>query len=234
MSLDGRTSTPPGDSPWISTERSRELVHGWRAEADAIAVGIGAVLADDPLLTARPSPSGALYAGIDHIRRTGTDVRQPVRVVFDRQARIPVNSQLLATLDSSPVLVVVAPDADSAKTAALRDVGAEVLVADGIEATLSDLGRRGIASLFLEGGRTLAAAFVAANQLDEARTFIAPILLGGVGARVLSRGEGGAAGGPRSVLDPPHPTPPARATALHSEVETIGDDVLITARFKEW
>ena len=91
-----------------------------------------------------------------HIKRTGTDVRQPIRVVFDRQARLPLDSQLLRTLDQSPVLVVVAPEADAS---ALREAGAEVLVADGIEAALADLGRRGITVLFLEGGRTLAAAF---------------------------------------------------------------------------
>ncbi len=179
MSLDGRTTTSPGDSPWISGERSRELVHRWRAEADAIAVGIGTVLADDPLLTARPAPSGAPYPPISGEKRTGAEVRQPIRVVFDRRARLPLDSQLLRTLDRSPVLVVVSPDADPAKTAALRDSGAEVVVADGIAAALSELGRRELISLFLEGGRTLAAAFVDAGEVDEARVFVAPLLLGG-------------------------------------------------------
>ncbi|HEY7949466.1 MAG TPA: bifunctional diaminohydroxyphosphoribosylaminopyrimidine deaminase/5-amino-6-(5-phosphoribosylamino)uracil reductase RibD [Solirubrobacterales bacterium] len=193
MSLDGRTSTAPGDSPWISGEQSRELVHRWRAESDAIAVGIGTVLADDPMLTAR-IPSA----------------RQPIRIVFDRHARLPLDSQLLKTLDQSPVLVVVAPESDAS---ALREAGAEILVADGVEAALADLGRREITSLFLEGGPTLAAAFQAAGELDEARTFIAPILLGG---------EGQAATGP------------ARLQPLSHTVEPIGDDILITARFKEW
>jgi diaminohydroxyphosphoribosylaminopyrimidine deaminase / 5-amino-6-(5-phosphoribosylamino)uracil reductase len=166
MSLDGRTSTAPGDSPWISGEKSRELVHRWRAESDAIAVGIGTVLADDPLLTARQP--GA---------------RQPLRVVFDRQARLPLDSQLLRTLDDSPLLVVVSPEADAS---ALRDAGAEVLVADGVEAALADLGRRGITSLFLEGGPTLAAAFADANQIDEARVFVAPVLLAGAKRVVAS------------------------------------------------
>ena len=179
MSLDGRISTPPGDSPWISGERSRELVHRWRGESDAIAVGIGTVLADDPLLTARPSLSGVLYAPIGSKRHTGTDVRQPLRVVFDRQARLPLDSQLLRTLDQSQILVVVSPDADSAKTVALCDAGAEVIVADGIPAALSELGRREITSLFLEGGQTLAAAFADAGEIDEARVFVAPVLLGG-------------------------------------------------------
>src|SRR6187551_77345 len=88
MSLDGRTSTAPGDSPWISGPESRDLVHRWRAEHDAIAVGIGTALADDPLLTARVE--GA---------------RQPKRVVFDRNARLPLDSQLLQTLDQAPVYV---------------------------------------------------------------------------------------------------------------------------------
>ena len=91
---------------------------------------------------------------------------------------LPLDSQLLRTFDQAPVLVVVSPEADATRTAALRDAGAEVLVADGIEATLSELGRREITSLFLEGGRTLAAAFAAADQIDEARTFVAPVLLG--------------------------------------------------------
>jgi diaminohydroxyphosphoribosylaminopyrimidine deaminase/5-amino-6-(5-phosphoribosylamino)uracil reductase len=216
MSLDGRTATQSGDSPWISGEQSRELVHAWRAESDAIAVGIRTVLADDPLLTARPqSASGAPFAPTASKRTTGSEVRQPLRVVFDRQARLPLDSQLLHTLDQSPVLVVVAPETDASH---LREAGAEVLVADGIDAALADLGRRGITSLFLEGGRTLATAFQAADQLGEARTFVAPILLGAG----PDASRGGAATGP------------ARHNALFHSIEPIGNDVLITARFKEW
>ncbi len=162
MSLDGQTITPEGDSPWISGEESRDLVHRWRAEADAIAVGIGTVLADDPLLTAR---------GLDA-------TRQPLRVVFDSQARLPLGSQLLATLDESPLLLVVSPQADSSHLIALREAGAETLVADDVEAALFELGRRNITSLLLEGGATLAAAFADAEQVDESRIFVAPILLG--------------------------------------------------------
>lgn len=198
MSLDGRTETAPGDSPWISGERSRELVHRWRAESDAIAVGIGTALADDPLLTARVE-----------------DARQPLRVVFDRQARLPLDSQLLQTLDQAPVLVVAAPDAPIDRVSALRDAGAEILVATDVESALRELGRREVTSLFLEGGRTLASAFISAGQLDESRTFLAPVLLGG------STPTSDAAG-------------PARLTALESSTEQVGDDTLITARFKEW
>jgi diaminohydroxyphosphoribosylaminopyrimidine deaminase / 5-amino-6-(5-phosphoribosylamino)uracil reductase len=236
MSLDGQTTPQPGESPWISGEQSRDLVHRWRAESDAIAVGIGTVLADDPLLTARPKPSGAPFTAHDHIKRTGADSRQPIRVVFDRQARLPLDSQLLRTLDLAPVLVVVAPETDASH---LRATGAEVLVADSVDAALADLGRRGITSLFLEGGRTLAAAFHAADQLDEARTFVAPIL---IGADPDAARAGGAVGGPtpEDALATaggggfPAATGPAHRAALSRTVETIDDDILITARFKEW
>ena len=177
ISLDGETTTPEGDSPWISDESSRALVHRWRAESDAIAVGIGTVLADDPLLTARPPRSTfEPHSGSNDER---TDLRQPIRAVFDRQARLPLDSQLLNTLDQSPVIVVAAQQADPDRLAALRDAGAETIVADGVEVALSELGRRDVTSLLLEGGRTLAASFLAADAVDEARTFVAPILLGG-------------------------------------------------------
>ena len=203
MSLDGQTASAPGDSPWISGDLSRALVHRWRAESDAIAVGIGTVLADDPLLTARQP-----------------DARQPTRVVFDSRARLPLDSQLLRTLDQSPVLVVVSADADLGRVGALREADAEILLAgagapaDRIAAALADLGHRQLTSLFLEGGPTLAAAFAAAGQIDESRTFVAPMLLGA----------------PKSTAAPA----PARLTALASRAEPFGDDTLISARFEEW
>jgi diaminohydroxyphosphoribosylaminopyrimidine deaminase / 5-amino-6-(5-phosphoribosylamino)uracil reductase len=178
MSLDGRTETPSGDSPWISGSESQALVHRWRAESDAIAVGIGTVLADDPLLTARPDLSGVPFPDIEREKHTRKGLRQPLRVVFDRRARLPLDSRLLQTLDTSPVLVVASQDSDASRLDALREAGAETLLADDIEAALAELGRRGVTSLFLEGGRTLADAFIDAEQVDAARVFVAPILLG--------------------------------------------------------
>ena len=198
MSLDGQTSTAPGDSPWISGPESRELVHKWRAESDAIAVGIGTALTDDPLLTAR----------ID-------GARQPLRVIFDSQARLSLDSQLLKTLDQAPVLVVVAPDAPSDRVTALRNSGAEVLQASGIEPALRELGARNITSLFLEGGKTLATSFLSEDLIDESRTFIAPMLLG-------------------RQPETPHAAGPARLPAQESSTDPIGDDLLIKARYKEW
>jgi diaminohydroxyphosphoribosylaminopyrimidine deaminase/5-amino-6-(5-phosphoribosylamino)uracil reductase len=236
MSLDGQTTTAAGDSPWISGERSRALVHRWRAESDAIAIGIGTALTDDPLLTARTPASAVPYPHITGKKNSGTGVRQPARVVFDSQARLPLDSQLMRTVDQAPVLLVVSPDADPARTAALRDAGAEALPAASISAALGELGRREITSLFLEGGRTLAAAFARAGEIDEARTFIAPILLGVDAASAGGAGEGGVEDAPaRSAPPSPAPGPAAeRLVPLHSSTTTIGDDTLITTRFKEW
>jgi diaminohydroxyphosphoribosylaminopyrimidine deaminase/5-amino-6-(5-phosphoribosylamino)uracil reductase len=215
MSLDGRTATPAGASPWISGERSRELVHVWRGECDAIAVGIGTVLADDPLLTAR----------------MGGEARQPVRVVFDSAARLPLDSQLLATLDEAPVLVVHGEGADPARLDALRSAGAEPIasVADDASApagppapatdsarrlrsALRALGARGLTSLLLEGGATLAAAFAAAGEIDEARVFVAPLVIGGAAPDLPVAGLQG------SLV----------------EARGVGEDTLIRTRFKEW
>jgi len=222
ISLDGQTATAPGDSPWISGPESRELVHRWRAEHDAIAVGIGTALADDPLLTARLD--GA---------------RQPKRVVFDSQARLPLDSQLLQTLDQAPVLVVTSPDAPTARTISLKDAGAEIIPAPDIESALRELGRRDITSLFLEGGKTLAASFISSAQVDESRTFIAPMLLGQPNPAPRA---GGTVGGTMSEEalatgrhgGSPAVTGPARQQALSQTVEQIGDDLLIKAQYKEW
>ena len=232
MSLDGRTATPAGESPWISGEASRALVHSWRAESDAIAVGIGTALADDPLLTARSEEAAG-----------GDPTGQPLRVVFDSRARLPLDSQLLRTLEQAPVLIAASQEADPDRLAALREAGAETLVAAGataaerIASVLADLGRRQITSLFLEGGATLASSFIAADQVDEARTFVAPVLLGSTGD---SRAGGAAAGDPHGGgqvsehMGDTAVTGPARRDALSSTSETVGDDVLIKARFKEW
>jgi diaminohydroxyphosphoribosylaminopyrimidine deaminase / 5-amino-6-(5-phosphoribosylamino)uracil reductase len=225
MSLDGWTATPAGASPWISGERSRALVHVWRGECDAIAVGIGTVLADDPLLTARPGGAERPAGGFEG---DATALRPPVRVVFDSSARLPLDSRLLATTGEAPVLLVTGPDADLRRLAALRGRGAETIVAAGetsaerIVAALRELGARGLTSLLLEGGATLAAGFAAADQIDEARVFVAPLLLGGL-----------------APADDPDPLraaglPAFRLQGAAAEPEAVGEDTLIRTRFKEW
>src|SRR5215217_3522323 len=115
MSLDGRVASPTGDSRWISSTESRELVHRWRAGSDAVAVGIGTALADDPLLTARLEGAAG----------------QPTRVVFDSQARLSLDSALVSSVDEASLVVICAPEAASARRDALEHAGAEVIVAPG-------------------------------------------------------------------------------------------------------
>src|SRR5207253_8714721 len=146
MTLDGKVATPSGDSKWISGEDSRALAHHWRASVDAVAVGIGTALADDPQLTARPP--GALP----------DPARQPRRVVFDTLARLPPSSQLVAAATAVPLTVVVSRAAAHADTDALEAASAQVLVATGenepahVRSALDQLGAQGIAAVLLEGG----------------------------------------------------------------------------------
>ena len=142
VTLDGRVATPDGGSKWISGEPSRALVHRWRAETDAIAVGIGTASADDPLLTARTAGS--------------EPARQPRRVVFDSSARLALDSALVGSIADAPLVLVTSPGADPARLAALRDAGAETIIVDGsplerVGAALSELGRREVTSLTARG-----------------------------------------------------------------------------------
>ena len=210
ISLDGRTATASGDSRWISGEASRGLVHRWRAEADAVAVGIGTALADDPLLTARDVAD--------------PPARQPARVVFDSRARLPLGSRLVGSVAEAGLIVVHAPAAPADRVAALRDAGADPIAVEGdgierIEAALDALGRRGITSLQLEGGAALAGSFLAAGEIDELRIFIAPILLG-EGRPLIA---GAAAEAIASAQRP-----------LATEWERSGEDLLVRARLREW
>lgn len=210
VTLDGRTATSSGDSRWISGDASRELVHRWRASVDAVAVGIGTAIADDALLTAR---------GV------GAE-RQPKRVVFDSEARLPLDGRLVATATEAPVLVIAGREAAKPRIDGLTNAGVEVIVCGGegperLRTALGELGRREVTSLLLEGGPTLAGAFADAGEIDELRLFVAPKLVGGAEARPLLAGAGvGRLADARS--------------ALSMEWEASGEDLLIRARMREW
>jgi diaminohydroxyphosphoribosylaminopyrimidine deaminase/5-amino-6-(5-phosphoribosylamino)uracil reductase len=215
MTLDGKVATRTGDSKWISGERSRGLAHRWRASVDAVIVGIGTALADDPQLTARPDGSPAELA------------RQPRRVVFDTLARLPPSSQLVAAAAEVPLTVVVSRAAARADTDALEAAGAQVLVATGeneparVRSALDQLGALGVASALLEGGPHLAGAFLDADEIDEIRLFLAPLLLGGSSARDPLEGQG-----VERISEALH--------ALTIDCERIGEDLLISARLRDW
>lgn len=215
MTLDGKVATRTGDSKWISGEQSRAVAHRWRASVDAVMVGIGTALADDPQLTARPRG------------RVEDSSRQPRRVVFDTLARLPPGSQLVAAASEIPLSVVVSRAAAHADTDALEAAGVQVLVATGeneparVRSALDQLGAMGITSALLEGGPHLAGAFLDAGEIDEIRLFLAPLLLGGSSAR-----------------DPLEGTGVERITealrALTLDCERVGEDLLISARLREW
>jgi diaminohydroxyphosphoribosylaminopyrimidine deaminase / 5-amino-6-(5-phosphoribosylamino)uracil reductase len=215
MTLDGKVATRAGDSQWISGEESRLLAHTWRASVDAVVVGIGTALADDPQLTARPE---GVLADLPY---------QPRRVVFDSLARLPTGSQLVSAVDRIPLTVVVSRAAARSDTDALEAAGVQVLVATGeneparVRSALDQLGSAGIASVLLEGGPHLAGAFLDAGEIDEIRLFLAPILLGGRTARDPLEGEG-----VERISE--------ALRALTFDCDRVGEDLLISARLREW
>jgi len=215
MTLDGKVATRTGDSKWISGEDSRELAHRWRASVDAVVVGIGTALADDPQLTARPDgPPEQLGA-------------QPRRVVFDSLARLPPTSQLVVAAAEIPLTVVVSRAAARADTDALEAAGVQVVVATGeneparVRSALDQLGTQGVTSVLLEGGPHLAGAFLDAGEIDEIRLFLAPLLLGGSAARDPLEGKG-----VERISE--------ALRALTFDCESVGEDLLISARLREW
>ncbi|SOD02754.1 diaminohydroxyphosphoribosylaminopyrimidine deaminase / 5-amino-6-(5-phosphoribosylamino)uracil reductase [bacterium JGI 053] len=164
MSADARIADRDGRSVWITGEEARAETHRLRAGFDAVAVGIGTALADDPRLTARG----------DVIPRI-----PPARVVFDRALRLPATSKLATTTADAAVIVVAAMDASAERAAALEAAGVRVMRApDGIERTLETLREAGFRSMFVEGGAELAGSLLRAGVVDRLYLFQAPLFLG--------------------------------------------------------
>jgi diaminohydroxyphosphoribosylaminopyrimidine deaminase/5-amino-6-(5-phosphoribosylamino)uracil reductase len=178
MTLDGKTAVREGDSRWISSEPSRRLVHQLRGRMDAIVVGIGTVVADDPLLTARPPGP-----------------RAQTRVVLDSTAALPPSCQLVRTANEWPVLVAVTDSADQLRCAKLRELGCEVVVLPGsrpvgVVPLLEELARRNMTNVLVEGGGRVLGSFLDEHQLDEIDVYVAPIIEGGDHATTPIRGNG--------------------------------------------
>jgi diaminohydroxyphosphoribosylaminopyrimidine deaminase/5-amino-6-(5-phosphoribosylamino)uracil reductase len=174
-SLDGRIAAAPGVRTAISSDAANRLTHLLRAEVDAIGVGSGTVLADDPVLTAR-----------------GVFRRRPLaRVVFDRRLRTPPSARIFSTVDAGPVCVVTTAaiaDVESARVHALEAAGATIVRAAGagLLAALTALAELEIQVLLLEGGAALHDAAFAANLVDSVRCTIAPRTLGPAGVPWIS------------------------------------------------
>jgi len=210
MSLDGRIAARTGDSRWISGEASRRLVHRLRGEVDAVLIGVGTALADDPRLTRRDAPGG-----------------DPLRVVLDSRGRLPPTSRLAATARAEPTLLLTTPAAPPERLAPLEAAGVEVavLAARGGRvdptAALEALAARGVRHVLLEGGAEVAAAFAAAGAVDRVWAFVAPKLIGGAAAPGPLGGEG-----PARVAD---------ALALEGlTARPVGEDVLLEGHLRVW
>ena len=207
-SLDGRIATATGKSRWITGPEARERAHLFRAMHDAVLVGTGTALADDPQLTCR-------LAGLED--------RSPVRIVIDRQLRLPTSLRLFVEALSTPSWIVTSSASDPARQDALRKLGVAVIAvepdgAGGIDlaTVLRALGERDLTRLLVEGGGRLAAELLRAGLVDRLAWLHAPLLIGGDGIpAVAALGLDELAGAPRF-------TPVAS--------ERVGADVLETYR----
>ncbi len=179
MTMDGKTATAMGDSRWITNEKSRHYVHMLRSKVDGIMVGVGTVIADDPQLTAR-IPRG----------------RDPLRIVVDSSLRIPPAARILRQ-ESAATTVVATISKDLNRAACLQSPGVEILYCDEDEGTVdlrdlfARLGSRGVQSVLIEGGSTLAGSALRAGLIDKFVLFYAPKFLGGADGFGLFAGPAG-------------------------------------------
>ncbi len=169
MTLDGKIAARSGDSKWISSTGSRKEVHVLRAHHDAVAVGIGTVLNDDPMLTAR------------NVGR----VRQPARIVFDSACRTPLSSALVRSAGKTPVFILTTNNAPQRRVRKTAEAGCRILICRtrncriSIADALNRLARLDITSILVEGGSALLGAFFDSRQVDCSRVYISPDIIGG-------------------------------------------------------
>jgi diaminohydroxyphosphoribosylaminopyrimidine deaminase/5-amino-6-(5-phosphoribosylamino)uracil reductase len=206
MTLDGKIATRAGESRWITGPEARADAHRWRDRLDAILVGAGTVLADDPLLTVRGVAGG----------------RDPVRVILDGRLRVPAKARLFHSGSPARTLVATTRDAPARRALALERVGAQVLRLPGKdgklrpEALLRALAKAGLLSVLVEGGAETHAAFLAAGMCDRLLLYVAPRAVGGQAAPGWLGGDGVAKLARAHAFrfaGPPHP---------------LGDDLLLT------
>ena len=206
MTLDGKIATRSGSSRWISSDESRQIVHGLRGRVDGIIVGAETARGDDPRLTARPP-----------------GLRTATRIVLDSRASLSSESRLVRTAREVPVLVAAGPDAAPEDCKRLDSAGCEVFVCQGathqarLDELLDELGRRRMTNVLVEGGGRLLGSLLDAGQIDEVHVFIAAKLVGGAAAPGPIAGQG---------IDPM-----SEALALDApECKQVGPDVYLSGR----
>lgn len=213
MTLDGQIATAGGESQWITDEVARTHAHQLRAGVDAILVGIGTVLRDNPRLTARLAADPLLPFP-----------RQPLRIVVDSRLRIPLQAAVLQDQQQAHTMIATTKGASARKVARLKAQGIDVLVlpATGGHVSLpvlwTRLGQLGITSVLVEGGSDLNAAVLRAELPQRLMCYVAPLLLGGQDAKGLFGG--------------PSPHRLRKAVSLKNlRIEPIGRDMLVQADF---
>lgn len=177
-SLDGKIATHTGESRWITGEAARARGHGLRARYDAILVGAGTVIADNPQLTCR---------------LPGLEDRSPVRIIVDGHISFPLTAGVVATALTTPTWVITLPTADSNRRKALLDSGVRIIEVlpdsagkPNLRQALKELGALGLTRLLVEGGSRIAGALIRYGLVDRVIWFRAPLLLGGDGVPVIS------------------------------------------------
>lgn len=181
MSLDGKIATATGESQWITSPESRHRVHKIRDEVDAILVGIGTVISDNPSLTTR---------------LTDKQGKDATRIILDSHGRTPTDARVINSESDADVIIAVTPNASKKNIAALKEAGAEVFVIpekDGqvcFKSLMQLLGERGITSVLVEGGGKVNASALSSGVVDKLMCFIAPKLIGGKEARGVFDGKG--------------------------------------------
>lgn len=181
MSLDGKIATSTGESQWITSESSREKAHEIRDQVDAIIVGIGTILSDDPALTTRlPGKKG----------------KDPIRIVLDSHARTPLTARVFNPNSLAKVIIAVTPHAPKKNIALLKERQAEIIVIpdkDGrvcFKTLMQTLGERHITSVLVEGGGKVNASAFESGVVDKVMCFIAPKFIGGIKAPGIINGDG--------------------------------------------
>ncbi len=213
MSLDGKIATFTGDSKWISGEESRHFVHNLRYINDAIMAGVNTVLKDDPQLTARCGGG-----------RGGTAKKQPLRIIIDGTGSTPLNAKIFS--EPGKTIIVIARKTDDRERELYQRVGAEIIEIpsnDGyieLKALMTELGKRKIMSVLVEGGSILFGSMFDQKLVDKVVAFVAPIIIGGDKAKTAIGGRG-----VEKIMD--------AVKLKHLSEERFGNDIMFVGYVKE-
>jgi diaminohydroxyphosphoribosylaminopyrimidine deaminase/5-amino-6-(5-phosphoribosylamino)uracil reductase len=209
MTLDGKVATAKGESRWITGPRARRDAHRLRSQVDAVVVGVGTVLKDNPALTARLSDRPLKLAP-----------RQPLRVVLDSILKTPPRATVCARQDRAKTLIVTTSRASRSRSGPLELAGVEVVSLStknkrvSLPALMTMLGKRGITSVLIEGGSTVNAVALREKLVNHVVLYLAPTLLGGQDAK--------------AVIGDRSPKRLAQALPLHHvTVRRIGEDLIV-------